>query len=158
MQGSPGTASSREPAARPEPSARLHVAINDSAVANQSVRQRVLNRLFPSSSTRVAASSDAPAEEKSPRDGANPPCKGDCEAAQAGWARASYDWARSEQRFVGLAPWYWEQPGAPPPSSWPPGHSDVPGLRWLTRELRPLYEEIGHEIVSGRQGDLARRG
>jgi hypothetical protein len=88
------------------------------------------------------------------RDGANPPCNGNCEEAQARWARAAYDWARNETRFVGLNPWYWEQPGAPPPSSWPRNTSDVPGLRWLTQVLRPLYEKIGQEIVSGRQGKV----
>ena len=88
------------------------------------------------------------------RDGANPPCGGDCEAAQAGWARAAYDWARTEARFVGLNPWFWEQPGAPSPSAWPPNQADVPGLRWMTRVLRPLYEQMGREIVSGRQADV----
>ena len=56
------------------------------------------------------------------RDGANPACGGDCQVAQAGWARAVYDWARAEQRFVGINPWYWEQPGAPAPSSWLVSH------------------------------------
>ena len=87
------------------------------------------------------------------RDGANPPCQGDCEAAMLRWARASYDWARSDRRFVGLNPWYWVQPGVPDPSTWPPNTSEVPGLYWLPR-VRPLWEAIGREIVSGRQGDV----
>ena len=90
----------------------------------------------------------------STRDGANPPCHGDCEAALAGWARATYAWARSDTRFVGINPWHWGQPGMPAPSTWPPGTSMEPGLFWLTKTLRPLWESIGREIVSGRLGDV----
>lgn len=87
------------------------------------------------------------------RDGANPPCHGNCEVSHIQWAIDTYNWARSEHRFVGINPWYWEQPGGPPPSSWPPNHSDVPGLRWMPA-LKQVYIDIGKEIVSGRQGDV----
>lgn len=87
------------------------------------------------------------------RDGANPPCNGDCEAAMVEWAHATYDWAREDERFVGINPWHWMQRGVPPPSSWPANTSDEPGLYWLPK-TRQLYEAIGREIVSGRQGDV----
>jgi hypothetical protein len=87
------------------------------------------------------------------RDGPNPPCHGDCEAALSLWARQSYDWARSDERFVGLNPWHWSQQGDPPPSRLPPNTSMDPGLKY-TPKLRALYEKIGAEIASGRLGEV----
>ena len=87
------------------------------------------------------------------RDGANPPCSGDCEAAMVGWARQSYAWARADARFVGLAPWYWRQPGGPPPSRLPRNTPMDPGLRAMPR-LRAHDGSIGREIVRGTLRDV----
>ena len=69
------------------------------------------------------------------------------------WAIKSYNWARSNTRFVGINPWYWQQVNSQSQPMYPPNHSDVPGLRWL-REIRQLYEKIGHEIINGGQNDI----
>lgn len=87
------------------------------------------------------------------RDGANPDCKGSCTIAMKDWAIKSYNWARSNTRFVGINPWYWQQVNSQSQPMYPPNHSDVPGLRWL-REIRQLYEKIGHEIINGGQNDI----
>lgn len=88
------------------------------------------------------------------RDGANPPCHGDCERALSEWALEAYNWARTDERFVGLSAWHWSQPGDPSPSSFPTPTSMDPGLEYMT-QLRSLYVQIGEEIVSGRLGDVS---
>ena len=91
---------------------------------------------------------------KNNRDGANPDCKGSCENAMKDWAIKSYNWARTDDRFVGLNPWYWQQKNTKVQPTYPKNHSDVPGLRWMN-ETRVLYEKIGMEIVTGNLRELS---
>ena len=91
------------------------------------------------------------------RDGRNPDCHGNCTTAMAAWAQASYDWARSDPRFIGLVPWHWAQPGFPSASSWPPQTSMEPGLGHMSEGMRELWAEIGREIRSGRLGEVGAR-
>ena len=64
------------------------------------------------------------------------------------WARGAYDWARTDERLAGLAPWHYystAKPGA--------GVAFQPGLSELP-QLLAAWQAIGREIVSGRQGDI----
>jgi len=81
----------------------------------------------------------------STRDGANPPCGGNCTEALLQWASAAYDWARADERVVGLNPWHWATSGDQP--QFEPGLSAMP-------VLRAAYEAVGAEIVSGRLADI----
>ena len=60
------------------------------------------------------------------------------------WAKFSYDWARDDQRLVGLNPWHWES-GAP--GMFEPGMPKLP-------KVMAAYKKIGAEILSGRQADI----
>ena len=47
-----------------------------------------------------------PEDTHNPQDpGPNPDCAGNCTLAMLQWAEGAYDWARSDERLVGLAPW-----------------------------------------------------
>mmetsp|Transcript_39553 Transcript_39553/g.77811 ORF Transcript_39553/g.77811 Transcript_39553/m.77811 type:complete len:120 (-) Transcript_39553:45-404(-) len=82
----------------------------------------------------------------STRDGANPECNGDCEKALVLWAQDCYNWALSDHKMVGLAPWHYD--GAPMP-----GERFSPGVRFMPALLK-AYQLIGREIVSGKQRHL----
>ena len=60
------------------------------------------------------------------------------------WAAAMYEWARSDLRISGLAPWHW------PSMAWLKFSPGLPDLAPLLR----VYKEIGREILSGRQGNI----
>lgn len=80
------------------------------------------------------------------RDGANPPCAGNCTAALAQWAATVYEWARADPRVVGLNPWHWNTRSTTS-GMFEPGLVGMPGLL-------QVYQAIGAEIVSGRLGDV----
>jgi hypothetical protein len=49
-----------------------------------------------------------PANTHNPADpGPNPDCNGNCTQAMVQWAAGAYDWARTDDRLVGLAPWHY---------------------------------------------------
>ncbi len=79
------------------------------------------------------------------RDGPNPSCAGNCTTAMLAWAREAYDWARSDARIVGLAPWHY--------STYAPGQDFNPGMADLPAVLQ-LWHSIGNQIVSGDLGDV----
>ena len=79
------------------------------------------------------------------RDGANPPCDGNCTAAMLHWAQGIYAWARSDSRVVGLNIWHYESAAA--------AGEYEPGLTGLPAVLR-AWQAIGKEIRSGAQRDL----
>ena len=81
------------------------------------------------------------------RDGANPPCHGNCTKPMVQWALDSYNWARSEPRMVGLNPWHWS-------GGFAPNAKFEPGLVGLPAVVQETWKKIGTEIVSGRLGDV----
>ena len=83
------------------------------------------------------------------RDGANPPCHGNCTQPMIDWAIDSYNWARSEPRMIGLNPWHFT--GAPAANQ-----KFEPGLQHLPVSVQDTWRKIGAEIISGRLGDVER--
>ena len=63
------------------------------------------------------------------------------------WASGVYNWAREDEKFVGLAPWHMTGP-AVPDAQFAPGLEHMPALL-------DAYKTIGREIVSGRLGDVS---
>jgi hypothetical protein len=47
--------------------------------------------------------------DNSTRDGANPPCKGNCTSAMLHWAKGVYDWARADTRVAALNVWHYDR-------------------------------------------------
>lgn len=90
-----------------------------------------------------------PADTHNPADpGPNPDCAGNCTRAMLDWAAGAYNWARRDERLVGLAPWHYYSTakvggGVP----FQPGLSELPGLL-------AAWQAIGREIISGQQRDI----
>jgi hypothetical protein len=78
------------------------------------------------------------------RDGPNPPCNGNCTLAMLQWAQGAYDWARTDERIVGLNPWHYTSGD---PARFQPGLNGMPAVL-------EAYQKIGQEIISGKQRDL----
>ena len=81
----------------------------------------------------------------STRDGANPPCNGNCTSAMLAWAKGVYDWARADPRVAALNVWHFDS--APAPGLYQPGVGKMPAVL-------AAWQQIGREITSGRLHDL----
>ena len=62
------------------------------------------------------------------------------------WARGVWDWARADERVVGLNVWHYDLGPAK-------GGKYEPGLLGLPKVLR-AWQSIGRQILSGEQGDV----
>lgn len=80
------------------------------------------------------------------RDGPNPRCDGNCTLAMLRWARGVWDWARADERVVGLNVWHYDLGPAR-------GGKYEPGLLGLPQVLR-AWQSVGRQILSGEQGDV----
>lgn len=92
----------------------------------------------PAYSANTTALRDQLCCNNATRDGANPPCSGNCTTAMLQWARDSYEWARTDPHLIGLNPWHWNS-GAP--GRFEPGMSGLPAVA-------EAWRQIGREIVS----------
>ena len=85
-----------------------------------------------------------PADTHNPADpGPNVPCHGNCTLAMLQWAKSSYDWARTDTRVVGIAPWHYYSATGP----FQPGFGKMPVV------LR-AWQAIGKQILSGSLADV----
>lgn len=90
------------------------------------------------------------------RDGPNVDCHAVCATAMLEWALAAYDWARTDSRIVGIAPWRMD--GAPVVDNqcttvYACNASFAPGLVYMP-DVLDVYRSIGAEIVRGTQADI----
>ena len=106
--------------------------------------QRVLF-VPPAYGSDTRASRDSLCCSNVTRDGANPPCGGNCTSAMLQWAEGIYSWARSDSRVVGLNVWHYDSAAA--------GGEYQPGLAGLPPVLK-AWQAIGKEILGGTQRDL----
>jgi hypothetical protein len=93
-----------------------------------------------------------PADTHNPEDpGPNPECGGNCTLAMLEWGKGAYDWARIDERLVGLAPWhYYSTAKREAGVAFQPGLSELP-------QLLAAWQAIGREIISGQQRDIEFR-